>query len=56
MQEHGVTIQPRAAGSGTPTTHSGPPPTGGSGSGTGNSTRQAAFKACGATGQHASSG
>jgi hypothetical protein len=52
LQEHGVTIPPHAPGSGTPTTHSGPPPAGSVRSGSGNSTRQAAFKACGVTGQH----
>jgi ABC-type glycerol-3-phosphate transport system substrate-binding protein len=56
MQQHGVTIPQRAAGGGTSTTHSGPPPAGSAGAGQGNSTRQAAFKACGADGQHSQAG
>jgi ABC-type glycerol-3-phosphate transport system substrate-binding protein len=56
MQQHGVTIPQRAAGGGTSTTHSGPPPGGSAGAGQGNSTRQAAFKACGANGQHSQAG
>ncbi len=51
LQQHGVTIPQHAAGSGTPPTHSGPPPAGGAGAGKGSATRQAAFKACGANGQ-----
>jgi hypothetical protein len=56
LQQHGVTIPQRAAGSGTSTTHSGPPPAGSARAGQGNPTRQAAFKACGATGQHTKTG
>jgi hypothetical protein len=52
LQEHGLTLPQRAPGSGTSTAPSGPPPAAEAGSGSGNSTRQAAFKACGATGQH----
>lgn len=55
LQQHGITIPTQPAGTGTSTTHSGPPPTA-SGSGTANSARQAAFKACGATGQHTKAG
>ena len=51
LKEHGVTIAPHTAGNGT-TAHSGPPP-GRSASGSGNAAHQAAFKACGAPGQHA---
>ena len=54
LQQHGVTIPPYATGSGT--THSGPPPAGSAGSGQANPTRQAAFKACGANGQHTKTG
>lgn len=52
LQQHGVTLPAGAAAGGTPATHSGTPPAGGAGFGSGNPTRQAAFKACGATGQH----
>jgi len=53
MKEHGVTIAPHGAGNGGPANHSGPPPGGaGAGAGSGSSARQAAFKACGANGQH----
>jgi hypothetical protein len=51
MKNHGVTPPPNAASGGT---HTGPPPAG-AGAGAGganNSARQAAFKACGASGQH----
>lgn len=51
MKEHGITIAPHAHGNGT-LAHSGPPPAGSAGAGSGNSARQAAFQACGATGQH----
>jgi hypothetical protein len=56
MQEHGVTITSHPAGAGTATTHSGTPPAGAAGSGSANSSRSAAFKACGATGLHTSGG
>jgi hypothetical protein len=56
LQQHGVTLPARAPGSGGSPTHSGPPPAGSSGAGSGSSTRQAAFKACGATGQRAPAG
>jgi hypothetical protein len=52
MKEHGVTIPPHGAGNGGPANHSGPPPGAGAGAGGGSSARQAAFKACGANGQH----
>ena len=55
MTEHGVTIAPHVPGNGT-TGHSGPPPAGSARAGSGNSTRQAAFKACGAPGQHTGGG
>jgi hypothetical protein len=51
LQQHGVTLPARAPGSGAGAPHSGPPPAGSPGAGSGSSTRQAAFKACGATGQ-----
>ena len=54
MQDHGVTIAPHPSGTGTSSTHT--PPAGGSGSGSANPTRQAAFKACGATGLHTNGG
>ncbi len=56
LQQHGVTIPPRTASGGASTTHSGPPPSGSAGPGKGNATRQAAFKACGAPGQHPKTG
>jgi ABC-type Fe3+-hydroxamate transport system substrate-binding protein len=62
MQDHGVTIAAHPdgatspAGAGTSTTHSGTPPAGAGGSGSANPTREAAFKACGATGLHPSGG
>jgi hypothetical protein len=50
LKQHGVTI-PQGAGSGR--TQTGPPAAGATGAGgTNNSARQAAFKACGANGQH----
>jgi hypothetical protein len=51
LQEHGVTMPAHPPGSGPSGTQSGRPP--GAGSGSANPTRQAAFKACGAPGQHA---
>jgi ABC-type glycerol-3-phosphate transport system substrate-binding protein len=54
LQQHGITIPSHPPGSGTSTTHSGPPP--GAGTGTGNAARQAAFKACGSTGQRPPTG
>jgi|GEM_PF-3483057 len=51
LKEHGVTIAPHAQGNGT-AAHSGLPPAGSAGAGSGNSAHQAAFQACGATGQH----
>ncbi len=54
LEQHGFTIPSHPAGSGTSTTHTGTPPAGGATSS--NPARQAAFKACGATGQHTNSG
>jgi hypothetical protein len=51
LQQHGVTPPPGAANGAKPGTHSGTPPAGGGGFAQ-NPTRAAAFKACGATGQH----
>jgi hypothetical protein len=50
LKQQGVTIPQGAAGG---RTHAGPPPAGATGAGgTNSSARQAAFKACGANGQH----
>jgi hypothetical protein len=50
LKKHGITA-PAHVPSGTSTNHTGTPPAGGFGAGAGNSSaRQAAFKACGATG------
>jgi len=51
LQQHGVTPPPGAANGANPGTHSGTPPAGGGGFAQ-NPARQAAFKACGATGPH----
>jgi ABC-type glycerol-3-phosphate transport system substrate-binding protein len=55
LQQHGVTLPKRTPGSGAAITHSGPPPAGSAGGSQGSSTRQAAFKACGASGLHKAS-
>lgn len=49
LKNHGIALPARATSGGTSTTHAGPPP-GGAG-GANSSARQAAFKACGASGQ-----
>jgi hypothetical protein len=54
MKEHGVTITPHAGANGAPAAHTGTPPAG-TGSGSGNPTREAAFKACGGPGQRPNS-
>lgn len=54
LQQHGVTPPPGVANGAKPGTHSGTPPAGGGGFAQ-NPTRQAAFKACGAKGQHPTS-
>jgi hypothetical protein len=51
LQQHGVTPPPGAANGAKPGARSGTPPAGGGGFAQ-NPARQAAFKACGATGQH----
>lgn len=51
MKEHGVTITPHAGANGAPQAHTGTPPAG-IRAGSGSPTREAAFKACGAPGQH----
>jgi hypothetical protein len=51
MKEHGVTITPHAGANGAPRAHTGTRP--GVRPGSGSPTREAAFKACGAPGQHA---
>jgi len=56
LQQHGVTPPAGAASGGGSRTHSGPPPAGGGGGLSANPTLQAAFKACGAAGQHAKAG
>ena len=53
LQQHGVTPPPGARNGGPSRTHTGPPPGGRPGFGNANPARQAAFKACGATGQRA---
>jgi hypothetical protein len=55
LQQHGVTPPAGAAKGAKPGTHSGTPPVGGGGIAQ-NPTRAAAFKACGATGQHSGVG
>jgi hypothetical protein len=54
LEQHGLTIPSHPAATGTSTTHTRTPPAGGATAS--NPTRQAAFKACGATGQHTNSG
>jgi hypothetical protein len=49
LKKHGVTPPPNARTGGT---HTGQAPAAAAAGGTGSSTRQAAFKACGANGQH----
>jgi hypothetical protein len=54
LEQHGFTIPSHPAGGGTSTTHTRTPSA--AGATASNPTRQAAFKACGATGQHTNSG
>jgi hypothetical protein len=49
LKKHGITPPAHVPG-GTSTNHTGTPPAGGTGAGANSSARQAAFKACGATG------
>jgi hypothetical protein len=57
LKNHGVTPPARPANGGTFTRPAGAPPTGASGRfGAANPTRLAAFKACGAPGQHPGAG
>ena len=54
LKQHGVTPPPGLTNGGTPPAHSGAPPA--SGGFAAHPTRQAAFKACGATGKHFNAG
>jgi hypothetical protein len=56
LQQHGITPPSHSPGGGTSTTHAGAPPAGSGGGLSANPARQAAFKACGATGLHAKAG